>query len=63
MGFELVRGLAYERLQHSAELSPPLAQLLDAGLAVGAPEYDAAIAETAAARAGSMGFSGPATRC
>ena len=50
MGFELVRGLAYERLQHSAELSPSLAQLLDAGLAVGAPEYDAAIAETAAAR-------------
>src|SRR4051794_8242334 len=28
MGFELVRGLAYERLQHGAELSPPLAQLL-----------------------------------
>src|SRR4051795_5622955 len=50
MGFELARGLAYERLQHSAELSPSLAQLLDAGLAVGAPEYDAAIAETAAAR-------------
>ena len=51
MGFELVRCLAYERLRHSAELSPSLAQLLDAGLAVGAPEYDAAIAETAAARA------------
>ena len=29
MGFEMVRGLAYERLQHSAELSPRLAQLLD----------------------------------
>ena len=58
MGFELVRGLAYERLQHSAELSPPLAQLLDAGLAVGAPEYDAAIAETAAARARLDGFFG-----
>ncbi len=51
MGFELVRSLAHERLLHSAELSPPLAQLLDAGLTVGAPEYDAAIAETAAARA------------
>ena len=51
MGFELVRGLAHERLQHSAELSPPLAQLLDAGLTVGAPEYDAARADTATARA------------
>ncbi len=51
MGFELVRSLAHERLLHSAELSPPLAQLLDAGLTVGAPEYDAAIARTAAARA------------
>src|SRR3954452_22454268 len=59
MGFELVRGLAYERLRHSAELSPSLAQLLDAGLTVGAPEYDAAIAETAAARARLDGFFGP----
>jgi Asp-tRNA(Asn)/Glu-tRNA(Gln) amidotransferase A subunit family amidase len=58
MGFELVRGLAHERLQHSAELSPALARLLDAGLAVGAPEYDAAIAETAASRAGFDGFFG-----
>ncbi|HEX2150393.1 MAG TPA: amidase, partial [Stellaceae bacterium] len=56
MGFELVRSLAYERLQHSAELSPALAQLLDAGLAVGAPEYDSAIAETKAARAGLDAF-------
>jgi Asp-tRNA(Asn)/Glu-tRNA(Gln) amidotransferase A subunit family amidase len=51
MGFELVRGLAYERLQHSAELSPRLLQLLDAGMSVGADAYDAARAETAAARA------------
>jgi amidase len=51
MGFELVRSLAHERLLHSAELSPPLAQLLDAGLTVGAPEYDAAVAHTASARA------------
>jgi Asp-tRNA(Asn)/Glu-tRNA(Gln) amidotransferase A subunit family amidase len=58
MGFELVRSLAYERLQHSAELSPPLAQLLDAGLAVGAPEYDVAVAETATARAKLDGFFG-----
>ena len=49
MGFELVRGLAYERTQHSAELSPRLAQLLDQGMTVGADEYDAAIARTAAA--------------
>src|SRR5207248_6601343 len=59
MGFELVRGLAYERLQRSAELSPRLAQLLDAGMAVGADVYDAALAETAAARAGLSGFFGP----
>jgi Asp-tRNA(Asn)/Glu-tRNA(Gln) amidotransferase A subunit family amidase len=58
MGFELVRGLAYERLQHSAELSPRLAQLLDAGMAIGADVYDAALAETAAARAGLGGFFG-----
>lgn len=51
MGFELVRSLAHERIRHSAELSPPLAQLLDAGLTVGAPEYDAALAATAIARA------------
>jgi len=50
MGFELVRGLAYERLEHSAELSPRLAQQLDAGMSVGADAYDAARAETAAAR-------------
>ncbi len=59
MGFELVRGLAYERLQHSAELSPRLGQLLDAGMTVGADAYDAACAETAAARARLDGFFGP----
>ena len=59
MGFELVRGLAYERLQHSAELSPRLAQLLDAGMSVGADAYDAALAETTAARARLDGFFGP----
>ncbi|MGH7112935.1 MAG: amidase, partial [Stellaceae bacterium] len=41
MGFETVRALADERLRHGAELSPRLAQLLDAGMAVGADEYDA----------------------
>jgi Asp-tRNA(Asn)/Glu-tRNA(Gln) amidotransferase A subunit family amidase len=59
MGFELVRGLAYERLQHSAELSPRLAQLLDAGMSVGAEAYDAARAETAAARERLDQFFGP----
>jgi Asp-tRNA(Asn)/Glu-tRNA(Gln) amidotransferase A subunit family amidase len=56
MGFELVRGLAYERLQHSAELSPRLGQQLDEGMTVGPDEYDAALAETAAARARLDGF-------
>ena len=59
MGFELVRALAYERLNHSAQLSPRLAQLLDEGMAVGADEYDAAIAETRTARAGLDAFFGP----
>ena len=58
LGFELVRSLAYERIQRSAELSPPLAQLVDAGLTVGAEPYDAAIAETAAARARLPAFFG-----
>ena len=59
MGFELVRGLAYERIYRSAELSPRLAQLLDQGMTVGAEAYDAAIAETAAARARLEAFFGP----
>jgi amidase len=59
MSFELVRSLAHERIRHSAELSPRLAQMLDAGMAVGAPEYDAAVAETAAARGKLDGFFGP----
>jgi Asp-tRNA(Asn)/Glu-tRNA(Gln) amidotransferase A subunit family amidase len=50
MGYEIVRALAYERLEHSAELSPPLARLLDFGLSVGSDDYDRAQAETAAAR-------------
>ncbi len=56
MGFETVRALAYERTRHSAELSPRLAQLLDAGMAVGSEEYDAARALTETARAGLAGF-------
>jgi Asp-tRNA(Asn)/Glu-tRNA(Gln) amidotransferase A subunit family amidase len=59
MGYELVRSLAYERVQHSAELSPQLGQMLDAGMTVGADEYDAAVAETAIARARLDAFFGP----
>jgi Asp-tRNA(Asn)/Glu-tRNA(Gln) amidotransferase A subunit family amidase len=58
MGFETVRALAHERTRHSAELSPRLAQLLDAGMAVGADEYDAARALTETARAGLAEFFG-----
>ncbi|MGH7116759.1 MAG: amidase family protein, partial [Stellaceae bacterium] len=58
MGFEIARALADERLRHSAEFSPRLAQLLDAGMAVGADEYDVARALTERARAGLAGFFG-----
>ena len=58
MGFEMVRALAYERIERSAELSPRLAQMLDAGLAVGAAEYDLALARTAEVRAALDGFFG-----
>jgi Asp-tRNA(Asn)/Glu-tRNA(Gln) amidotransferase A subunit family amidase len=56
MGFETCRALADERIRHSAELSPRLAQLLDAGMAVGAAEYDAArvLADAARAELGSF---------
>jgi len=59
MGFELARSLAHERLQHSAQLSPRLAQQLDVGMSVGADAYDAALAETAAARGKLDAFFGP----
>ncbi|HEY1301077.1 MAG TPA: amidase [Stellaceae bacterium] len=52
MGFEMARSLADERLRHSAQLSPRLAQMLDAGMAVGVEEYDAARALAETARAG-----------
>jgi len=58
MGFEAAQGLAFERLQHSGELSPRLAQQLDAGMNVGAEAYEAARAETAEARARLDGFFG-----
>ena len=58
MQFEMVRALAYERIEHSAELSPRLAQMMDNGLTIGADEYDQALARTAEARAGLDGFFG-----
>ena len=58
MEFEMVRALAYERTLHSAELSPRLAQLLDAGMTIGADEYDRTLARTAEARAGLDAFFG-----
>jgi Asp-tRNA(Asn)/Glu-tRNA(Gln) amidotransferase A subunit family amidase len=58
MGFELAHSLAHERIRHSAELSPRLGQMLVEGMTVGAAAYDAARAETAAARAGLDGFFG-----
>jgi Asp-tRNA(Asn)/Glu-tRNA(Gln) amidotransferase A subunit family amidase len=51
MGFEMVRALAWERIEHSAELSPRLARMLDTGLAIGASDYDLALARAAEARA------------
>ena len=58
MRFEMVRALAYERTLHSAELSPRLAQMLDAGMTIGANEYDRALARAAEARAGLDAFFG-----
>src|SRR5262249_10797824 len=59
MRFEMVRALAIERLEHSAELSPQLAQMLDAGMAIGAAEYEAALARAAEARLALDAFFGP----
>jgi Asp-tRNA(Asn)/Glu-tRNA(Gln) amidotransferase A subunit family amidase len=52
MLYEMAQALAYERLEHGAELSPRLAQMLDAGLSVGSADYDASVVEAAVARAG-----------
>ena len=58
MRFEMAQALAYERIEHSAELSPALAQMLDAGMTIGADEYDRALARAAAARADLDAFFG-----
>jgi Asp-tRNA(Asn)/Glu-tRNA(Gln) amidotransferase A subunit family amidase len=59
MWFESVRALAHERLEHSAEISPRLAQMIDAGMAIGADVYDQAQARAREARAGLDAFFGP----
>jgi Asp-tRNA(Asn)/Glu-tRNA(Gln) amidotransferase A subunit family amidase len=58
MQFETVRAFAHERTQHSAELSPRFAQMLDAGMAIGADAYDRALGRAAEARAGLVTFFG-----
>jgi Asp-tRNA(Asn)/Glu-tRNA(Gln) amidotransferase A subunit family amidase len=58
MGYEMSRALAYERIECSAMLSPRLAQMLDAGMAVGADDYDRAQVAATAARAGLAEFFG-----
>ncbi len=50
MGYEMVRALSHERIRHSAQISPRLAQLFDHGMTIGAEAYDAALAETLAVR-------------
>jgi len=45
MRHEMAASLAHERIVHAAQLSPRLAQMLDAGLATGADDYDAAVAK------------------
>jgi len=58
MQLEMVRALAFERIEHSAELSPRLAQMMDEGMATGADVYDRAFGHAAAARAGLAAFFG-----
>jgi Asp-tRNA(Asn)/Glu-tRNA(Gln) amidotransferase A subunit family amidase len=58
MRYEMAASLADERIAHAAQLSPRLAQILDAGLATSATDYDAAIARREVARAQLDGFFG-----
>jgi Asp-tRNA(Asn)/Glu-tRNA(Gln) amidotransferase A subunit family amidase len=58
MSYEMTRQLADERLRHSAEISPRLAQLFDHGMTIGADAFDAALSEAAAARRGLADFFG-----
>ena len=58
MRFEAVRAFAYERTRRRAERAPRFAQMLDAGMSIGADEYDRAVARAAEARAGLEAFFG-----
>ena len=58
MGHEMAGSLAYERIEHAAQLSPRLAQMLDRGLATGVDAYDLALARRDTARAGLDQFFG-----
>jgi len=58
MSYEMTRALADERIRHSTQISPRLAQLFDQGMAIGADKYDAALAETAVARRALADFFG-----
>jgi Asp-tRNA(Asn)/Glu-tRNA(Gln) amidotransferase A subunit family amidase len=55
---EMAGSLSWERLERAAMLSPRLAQMLDAGLATGAADYDAALARRDRARVGLDAFFG-----
>lgn len=50
MSYEMTGALADERIRHSAQISPQLAQLFDHGMTIGAEIYDAALAEAQTAR-------------
>jgi len=50
MAYEMVRSLADERIRHSVEISPRLAQLFDHGMTITAETYDAARAEADSGR-------------
>jgi Asp-tRNA(Asn)/Glu-tRNA(Gln) amidotransferase A subunit family amidase len=59
MSYEMTGALADERIRHSAQISPRLAQLFDHGMTIGAPAYDAAIAEAQSGRRHLPEFFGP----
>ncbi len=54
----MTRELADERIRHSGQISPRLAQLFDHGMTIGADDYDGALAEAAEARRALPAFFG-----
>jgi len=50
MSRDMARALTHERVLHSAQISPRLAQLFDHGMTIGPDAYDSAIATARAAR-------------